>query len=64
MADPRITGFFESDDNLSEDSIVFQHDRALSHFALSVRQVLNENFPAFWKGRRGQMIECPPMSPE
>lgn len=60
--DPRITTIIENDDNLSEDLLVFQQDGAPPHYAMPVRQFLNETFPARWIGRRGQMMEWPPRS--
>lgn len=41
----------------------FQQDGAQCHFALIVRQLLNNLFPGKWIGRRGA-IEWPPRSPD
>jgi len=38
-------------ENINE--LVFMHDGALSHFALSVRAWLDQKFPGLWLGRRG-----------
>lgn len=64
VIDPRITTIIENDHNLSEDLLVFQQDGAPPHFALPVRQFLNETFPNRWIGRRGSMMEWPPRSPD
>jgi len=34
------------------DELVFMHDGALPHFALSVRVWLDQRFPGRWLGRR------------
>ena len=51
-------------DNLEliEDT-VFQQDGAPCHFALQVRQFLNEKFPNRWIGRGGP-LSWPPRSPD
>ena len=45
-----------------------QHDGAPAHFALSVRDVLNERFPCRWIGRGSPtspaLLPWPPRSPE
>lgn len=49
-------------------TLVFQHDGAPAHYALSVRNLLNDMFPARWIGRGSQKsqapIEWPPRSPD
>lgn len=49
--------------NLNENLIHFQQDGAPPHYALCVRQWLNDNYPGQWIGRRGS-IEWPPRSPD
>ena len=44
-------------------SLLFMQDGAPPHFARTVRQWLDENFPDRWIGRRGP-IEWPPRSPD
>ena len=41
----------------------FQHDGAPAHFALDVREYLNNVFPNRWIGRGGP-VQCPPRSPD
>ena len=41
----------------------FQQDGAPPHFAVSVRNYLNQTFPGRWIGRRGP-VEWPPRSPD
>ena len=43
--------------------LFFQQDEAPPHYALKVRDYLNEVFPQRWFGRRGS-IEWPPRSPD
>ena len=43
--------------------ILFQQDGAPPHYALRVRDYLNEVFPQRWFGRRGS-VEWPPRSPD
>jgi transposase len=45
------------------DDIMFQQDGAPPHYALIVREFLNDNFPERWIGRRGP-IEWPARSPD
>jgi len=45
------------------DDLFFQQDGAPPHYALRVRDYLNEVFPQRWFGRRGS-IEWPPRSPD
>ena len=45
-----------------------QHDGALTHFAVSVRDILNERFPGHWIGRGSPTspapLPWPPHSPD
>lgn len=41
----------------------FQHDGASTHFARTVQNHLNQQFPAQWIGR-GRPIKWPPRSPD
>lgn len=61
--DPRITELLENDENLLENELVFQQDGAPPHYALPVREYLNDRFPGRWIGRRGP-IEWPARSPD
>ena len=45
------------------DELFFQQDGAPPHYALRVRDYLNEVFPQHWFRRRGS-IEWPPCSPD
>ena len=45
------------------DELVFMHDGAPLHFALSVRALLDRKFPGRWLGRRGPH-EWPARSPD
>ena len=45
------------------NSLYFQQDGALPHFATAVRNFLDETFPDKWIGRRGP-IKFPPRSPD
>jgi len=45
------------------DELVFMHDGAPPHFALSVRAWLKQKFPGRWLGRRGPH-EWPARSPD
>ena len=45
------------------EEFVFQQDGAPAYYANSVRNLLNENLPGRWIGRRGS-IEWPPRSPD
>ena len=45
------------------DELFFQQDGAPPHYALRVRDYLNEVFPQRWIGGRGS-IEWPPRSPD
>ncbi|MFW5443335.1 MAG: hypothetical protein ACKE51_03370 [Methylococcaceae bacterium] len=46
-----------------QDGLLFQQDGAPPHYALIVRQWLNDTFPGAWIGRRGPM-EWPARSPD
>lgn len=48
---------------LDEENLFFQQDGAPPHYALPVRNWLNETFPDKWIGRRGA-IEWPARSPD
>lgn len=61
--DPTLTDIVENDNRYLEDHLIFQQDGAPPHFAVAVRQYLNERFPRHWIGRRG-FIEWPPRSPD
>jgi len=56
---PTVRNIFDPD----FDSVWFQQDGAPPHFALQVRNFLNNTFPERWIGRRGA-IEWPPRSPD
>ena len=45
------------------DTVVFQHDGAPPHFAITVRDYLNQAFPGRWIGRAAPM-KWPPRSPD
>ena len=45
------------------NELFFQQDGATPHYALRVRDYLNEVLPQHWFGRRGS-IEWPPRSPD
>lgn len=61
--DPMITEIVEKNDNLLEDQIIFSTTAgAPPHYAVQVREFLNERCPARWIGRRGA-IEWPARSP-
>lgn len=61
--DPMITDTLENDNNLIENQLTFQQDGAPPHYAVYVRQFLDEHFPGRWIGRRGP-VEWPPRSPD
>lgn len=61
--DPMLTDIIENDQNYLEDQLIFQQDGAPAHYALPVRQYLDQHFPGHWIGRRGS-IEWPPRSPD
>lgn len=61
--DPMITQILEEDDNLLEGELFFQQDGAPPHFAIAVRQFLDNRFPERWIGRRGP-VEWPARSPD
>jgi len=69
VIDPLIVQSLESqmDENggleLNEENLHFQQDGAPPHYALPVREWLNERFPGKWIGRRGA-IEWPARSPD
>lgn len=54
---------FEQIEQESNLKIVFQQDGAPPHFALRVRERLNEKFPGQWIGRGGPIL-WPPRSPD
>ena len=45
------------------ENVYFQQDGAPPHYALTVRALLDKEFPNKWIGRRGP-IEWPPRSPD
>jgi len=47
---------------LKRKGLYFQHDAAGAHYAVAVREWLDEKFPDRWIGRRGP-FECPARSP-
>lgn len=55
----------DSDENLNldENLLHFQQDGAPPHYAVAVRQWLDNNYAHKWIGRRGP-IEWPPRSPD
>ena len=62
--DPALTAIIENQhDRYVENRIMFQQDGAPPHYALFVRQYLDQTFPGRWIGRRGA-IEWPPRSPD
>lgn len=61
--DPLITEKLENDPLLLEQQLHFQQDGAPPHYAASVRQYLNLQYPGRWIGRRGPM-EWPARSPD
>ena len=46
-----------------DEDVYFQQDGTPPHYALAVRDWLDENFPGRWIGRRGP-LEWPPRSPD
>lgn len=46
--DPMLTDIIENDDRYLEDQLALQQDGAPPHYALTVRQYLNERFPGQW----------------
>lgn len=69
MIDPLITESIENQIDqggnllIDEENLFFQQDGAPPHYAMPVRNWLNERFPGKWIGRRGA-IEWPPRSPD
>lgn len=63
--DPAITNIIENDNNNQyvEGEVMFQQDGAPPHYAIAVRNYLNENYPGRWIGRRGS-VEWPARSPD
>lgn len=61
--DPALTDIIENVPEYDEDHLIFQQDGAPPHYALIVRQYLDQRFPRNWIGRRGS-IEWPPRSPD
>lgn len=62
--DPILTEIIENNaGNYVEDQIVFQQDGAPPHYALPVREYLDQRFPNRWIGRRGP-TEWPARSPD
>ncbi len=51
------------DQNIDFDSVYFQQDGAPPHFAIIVRDFLNQTFPNRWIGRSGPIL-WPPRSPD
>ena len=47
----------------ARERLWFQHDGAPAHFALDVREYLNNVFPICWIGR-GVLVQWPPRSPD
>ena len=43
---------------------IYQQDGAPPHYALEVRNFLNDNFPGQWIGRGSETIAWPPRSPD
>lgn len=62
---PELTNIIANDNNLQyvEDEVIFQQDGAPPHYAMAVRNYLNEVYPGRWIGRRGT-IEWPARSPD
>jgi len=48
---------------IRRQNLLFQQDGAPPHFAICVRDYLNQTFPERWIGRRGP-VEWPPRSPD
>ncbi|XP_066157702.1 uncharacterized protein [Euwallacea fornicatus] len=63
FAYPQLVDLVENNPDYSENLLTFQQDGAPPHYALAVRQFLNENFPSHWIGRRDP-IEWPARSPD
>lgn len=63
--DPALTAIIENqnDRRYIANRLMFQQDGAPPHYALRVRQYLDQTFPGRWIGRRGA-IEWPPRSPD
>jgi hypothetical protein len=61
--DPALTDIIENVPEYDEDHLIFQQDGAPPHYALIVRQYLDQRFLRNWIGRRGS-IEWPPRSPD
>ena len=57
------TQFFPALNHYNQEDIYFQQDGAPCHYAIDVRQWLNNKFPGQWLGRRGP-IEWPARSPD
>lgn len=60
---PALVDIIENNAQYMENHLIFQQDGAPPHYALPVRQYLDEVFPEKWIGRRGA-IEWPPRSPD
>nr|CAH7745775.1 unnamed protein product [Callosobruchus chinensis] len=60
---PALIEIMENDQRYQEENAIFQQDGAPPHYALPVRQFLEETFPDRWIGRRGP-IEWPARSPD
>ena len=60
---PALIEIMENDQRYQEENAIFQQDGAPPHYALPVRQFLDETFPDRWIGRRGP-IEWPARSPD
>ena len=49
---------------MNAQQLLYQMDGAPSHLGSHVRDVLNDNLPLKWIGRRGATLEWPPRSPD
>jgi Helix-turn-helix domain (DUF4817) len=52
---PMLDDIIENDANYLEDQFLFQQDGAPPHYALPVRQYLDQHFSGHWIGRRGSI---------
>jgi len=60
---PALIEIVQNDQRYRGENPIFQQDGAPPHYALPVRQFLDETFPGRWIGRRGA-IEWPARSPD
>lgn len=62
---PTLVNLFPSRNNprVPDESLWYQQDGAAPHYAVGVREYLNQVFPNRWIGRRGT-VEWPPRSPD